>query len=128
MPPPPASSKSYARLIFVHRFFSHTWKMSPSHCAENIVGKAIDFVRRSAQAASGAPTRAASPQSSVDNKLGRKAKLGDHQQREARKRLKAGETCRAIAKTYRVHHATIAKLAGQTRAPRARARVAMRLK
>jgi hypothetical protein len=30
MPPPPASSKSYARLIFVHRSFSHTWKVSRS--------------------------------------------------------------------------------------------------
>ena len=44
-------------------------------------------------------------------KLGRKAKLDDHQQKEALKRLKAGESCRAIAKTYRVHHATIARLA-----------------
>jgi Helix-turn-helix domain of resolvase len=45
-------------------------------------------------------------------KLGRKPKLDDHQQREAIKRLNAGESCRAIAKTYRVHHATIGPLAG----------------
>jgi len=45
-------------------------------------------------------------------KLGRTPKLDDHQQAEARKRLKAGESCRAIAKSYRVHHATIARLAG----------------
>jgi DNA invertase Pin-like site-specific DNA recombinase len=45
-------------------------------------------------------------------KLGRNPKLNDHQQAEARKRLKAGESCREIAKTFRVHHATIARLAG----------------
>src|SRR5262249_54121214 len=45
-------------------------------------------------------------------KLGRNPKLDEHQQKEAIKRLKAGESCRAIAKTYRVHHATIARLAG----------------
>lgn len=44
-------------------------------------------------------------------KLGRKPKLDDHQQKEALKRLKAGESCREVAKTYRVHHATIARLA-----------------
>jgi DNA invertase Pin-like site-specific DNA recombinase len=43
-------------------------------------------------------------------KLGRTPKLDDHQQKEAIKRLRAGESCRAIAKTYRVHHATIARL------------------
>jgi DNA invertase Pin-like site-specific DNA recombinase len=36
-------------------------------------------------------------------KLGRKPKLDDHQQKEALKRLKVGESCRAIAKTFRVH-------------------------
>jgi DNA invertase Pin-like site-specific DNA recombinase len=45
-------------------------------------------------------------------KLGRKSKLDDHQRAEARKRLDAGESCREIAKTFRVHHATIARLAG----------------
>jgi DNA invertase Pin-like site-specific DNA recombinase len=45
-------------------------------------------------------------------KLGRKSKLDDHQQQEAINRLKAGESLRAIAKSYRVHHATIARLAG----------------
>jgi DNA invertase Pin-like site-specific DNA recombinase len=45
-------------------------------------------------------------------KLGRKSKLDDHQQQEAIKRLKAGESLRAIAKSYRVHHATIGRLAG----------------
>jgi len=43
-------------------------------------------------------------------KLGRTPKLNDHQRKEAIKRLKAGESCRSIAKTYRVHHATIARL------------------
>jgi DNA invertase Pin-like site-specific DNA recombinase len=45
-------------------------------------------------------------------KLGRKSKLDDHQQQEAINRLKAGESLRAIAKSYRVHHATIGRLAG----------------
>lgn len=44
-------------------------------------------------------------------KLGRNPKLNDHQQREAIKRVKAGESLRTIAKTYGVHHATIARLA-----------------
>ena len=43
--------------------------------------------------------------------LGRKPKLDDHQHREAIKRLKSGESCRAIAKTFRVHRATISRLA-----------------
>jgi hypothetical protein len=43
-------------------------------------------------------------------KFGRKPKLDAHQQREARTRLGAGESSRAIARTYRVHHATIARL------------------
>jgi DNA invertase Pin-like site-specific DNA recombinase len=44
-------------------------------------------------------------------KLGRTPKLNNHQRQEAIKRLKAGESCRAIAKTFDVHHATIARLA-----------------
>jgi DNA invertase Pin-like site-specific DNA recombinase len=44
-------------------------------------------------------------------RFGRKPKLDEHQQAEIVKRLEAGESCRAIAKTYRVHHATIARLA-----------------
>jgi DNA invertase Pin-like site-specific DNA recombinase len=43
-------------------------------------------------------------------RLGRKPKLDDHQQQEAIKRLRAAESCREIAKTFRVHHATIARL------------------
>jgi hypothetical protein len=38
--------------------------------------------------------------------------LDDHQQQEAINRLKASESLRAIAKSYRVHHATIGRLAG----------------
>jgi hypothetical protein len=45
-------------------------------------------------------------------KLGRRPKPDDHQQREAINRLKAGESCRAIAKTYRVPHATVGRLRG----------------
>jgi DNA invertase Pin-like site-specific DNA recombinase len=46
-----------------------------------------------------------------ETKLGRTPKLNEHQQKEAIKRLKAGESCRSIAKTFDVHHATIARLA-----------------
>jgi DNA invertase Pin-like site-specific DNA recombinase len=46
-------------------------------------------------------------------KLGRKSKLDDHQQQEAIARLKAGESLRTIAKSYRVHHATIGRLAAE---------------
>ena len=44
-------------------------------------------------------------------KFGRKPKLTDHQQKEARKRLARGESCRSIAMTFDVHHATISRLA-----------------
>ena len=43
-------------------------------------------------------------------RLGRKPKLDEHQQQEARKRLRAGESCREVAKSYRVHHSTVARL------------------
>ena len=43
-------------------------------------------------------------------KFGRKPKLSQHQQAEAAKRLNAGESCRQIAKTFGVHHATISRL------------------
>ena len=43
-------------------------------------------------------------------KFGRKPKLSQHQQDEAVKRLNAGESCRQIAKTFGVHHATISRL------------------
>jgi DNA invertase Pin-like site-specific DNA recombinase len=43
-------------------------------------------------------------------KFGRKPKLDDHQQKEAHKRLDAGESCRTVAKSYRVHHSTVARL------------------
>jgi DNA invertase Pin-like site-specific DNA recombinase len=44
-------------------------------------------------------------------RFGRKAKLTDHQRAEALKRLAAGESCRAIARTFDVDHGTIARLA-----------------
>ena len=47
-------------------------------------------------------------------RFGPKPKLTRHQQDEALKRLAAGESCRAIAKTMAVHHATIARLAAAT--------------
>jgi hypothetical protein len=49
-----------------------------------------------------APTRAASPPSSAGSRFGRKPKLDDQQQQDAVRRLKAGESCRAISRTYRV--------------------------
>jgi DNA invertase Pin-like site-specific DNA recombinase len=42
--------------------------------------------------------------------MGRRPKLTEHQQRLARKRLRAGESCRDIAADFAVHHATIARL------------------
>jgi DNA invertase Pin-like site-specific DNA recombinase len=43
--------------------------------------------------------------------LGRRPKLSDHQQEQARKRLANGDSCRSIAKDFNVHHATISRLA-----------------
>jgi DNA invertase Pin-like site-specific DNA recombinase len=40
-------------------------------------------------------------------KMGRRPKLTDHQRQEARRRLEAGESARTIAKSFRVHHATV---------------------
>lgn len=44
-------------------------------------------------------------------KFGRKPKLSEHQQAEAKQRLSKGETCRAIARSFNVHHATVSRLA-----------------
>lgn len=44
-------------------------------------------------------------------KMGRKPKLTDHQQDEARERLAKGESARAIGRSMNVHHATVARLA-----------------
>jgi DNA invertase Pin-like site-specific DNA recombinase len=43
-------------------------------------------------------------------KFGRKPKLNAHQQEEARRRLLAGESARAVARSYAVHHATVSRL------------------
>ena len=43
-------------------------------------------------------------------KFGRK--LDEHQQAKARADLAKGESCRDVAKTFGVHHSTIARLAG----------------
>jgi DNA invertase Pin-like site-specific DNA recombinase len=45
-------------------------------------------------------------------KFGRKPKLDEHQQGKARADLAKGESCRDVAKTFGVHHSTIARLAG----------------
>ena len=42
--------------------------------------------------------------------FGRKPKLTPHQQREVRKRIKAGETQRSVARSYNVSQATISRL------------------
>ena len=44
--------------------------------------------------------------------MGRKPKLTGGQQAEALRRLAAGESCRAVARSYRVHHATVSRLRG----------------
>ena len=43
-------------------------------------------------------------------KFGRKPKLSEHQQAEAKQRLTNGETCRSIGRSFNVHHATISRL------------------
>jgi DNA invertase Pin-like site-specific DNA recombinase len=43
-------------------------------------------------------------------RFGRKPKLDDHQQAEALKRLLAGESARALGRSYKVHHVTISRL------------------
>jgi DNA invertase Pin-like site-specific DNA recombinase len=40
-------------------------------------------------------------------KFGPKPKLSEHQRREARRRLEAGESARTIGKSFGVHHATV---------------------
>ena len=45
-------------------------------------------------------------------RFGRKLKLTENQQAEVHKRVAAGETYRAIAKSLAVHHQTISRLAG----------------
>ncbi len=42
--------------------------------------------------------------------MGRKPKLTDHQQAEARERMAKGDTCRAIARSLGVHHSTVSRL------------------
>jgi DNA invertase Pin-like site-specific DNA recombinase len=44
-------------------------------------------------------------------RFGRKPKLDEHQSTEARRRLAAGESFRTIARSYRVSHTTISRLA-----------------
>jgi DNA invertase Pin-like site-specific DNA recombinase len=45
-------------------------------------------------------------------KFGRKPKLNEQQRKEAVKRLRHGESARAVARTYNVHHATVSRLRG----------------
>jgi hypothetical protein len=50
-------------------------------------------------------------------KFGRKPKLTAHQQKEARKRLQAGDSARSIAKFLGVHHTTVLRALTTARAP-----------
>ena len=50
-------------------------------------------------------------------KMGRPHKLTPHQQREARRRRDQGESLSAIARSYNVHHATIARLCAEPGGP-----------
>jgi DNA invertase Pin-like site-specific DNA recombinase len=43
-------------------------------------------------------------------RFGRKPKLNDHQRKEAVSRLLAGESARAVVRSYAVHHATVSRL------------------
>ena len=43
-------------------------------------------------------------------KFGRKPKLNEHQRKEAVRRLASGESTRAVARTFAVHDATVARL------------------
>ena len=47
-------------------------------------------------------------------RFGRKLKLTEHQQEEARRRLAAGESARSLGRSYGVHHATVSRLRGIT--------------
>jgi DNA invertase Pin-like site-specific DNA recombinase len=43
-------------------------------------------------------------------RFGRKPKLSEHQRKEGRRPLLAGDSARAIARDFAVHHATISRL------------------
>ena len=43
-------------------------------------------------------------------RFGRKPKLNEHQRKEAIRRLAAGESARAVARMFAVHHATVSRL------------------
>jgi DNA invertase Pin-like site-specific DNA recombinase len=43
-------------------------------------------------------------------RFGRKPKLNEHQREDAAKRLHQGESARAVARTFNVHHATVSRL------------------
>ena len=43
-------------------------------------------------------------------RFGRKPKLSEHQRPEGRRRLLAGDSARAIARDFGVHHATVCRL------------------
>jgi DNA invertase Pin-like site-specific DNA recombinase len=43
-------------------------------------------------------------------RFGRKPKLNEHQRKEAIRRLAAGESARAVARRFAVHHATVSRL------------------
>jgi DNA invertase Pin-like site-specific DNA recombinase len=67
--------------------------------------------RSSNAGASPSGPRAAGPTRKAKGvKFGRKPKLTQHQQQEARERIAAGETQRSVARSYNVSQATISRL------------------
>jgi len=70
-----------------------------------ILGVAAKLERRRIRTARG---RADAKENGV--KFGRKPTLTPHQQKEARKRLEAGETQRSVARSYNVSQSTISRL------------------
>src|SRR5262245_26792 len=57
-------------------------------------------------------TRGRAAAKAIGRRFGRRPKLDEHQQSEALRRLAVGESFRAIARSYRVSHTTISRLAG----------------
>src|SRR3954449_9350371 len=65
-------------------------------------GRAARIVKRANDGRKAAKARGA--------RFGRNPKLDAHQQKEALRRLQAGESARALGRSYKVHHATISRL------------------
>jgi hypothetical protein len=73
---------------------------------------AIGFTRKDHHVARQAMHNILDDPDGLGSKLGRKPKLNEHQRKKAAKRLRHGESARAVARTFNVHHATISRLRG----------------